>query len=144
MSKINGYADGLNIVDMTVMECDDEIDMETGIVYGGGTRNYRDLINLPTINGTILYDNYNEIDPTVPDWAKAPEKPTYTANEVGALPRDTKIPENTSDLNNDSGFVSDPDYIHTDNNFTDELNEKLTGIEVMSYDDTMAELNKEA
>jgi hypothetical protein len=26
-----------------------------------------------------------EIDPTVPDWAKTPEKPTYTADEVGAL-----------------------------------------------------------
>lgn len=26
-----------------------------------------------------------ESDPTVPDWAKAPEKPTYTAEEVGAL-----------------------------------------------------------
>lgn len=25
-----------------------------------------------------------EIDPTVPDWAKKPEKPTYTASEVGA------------------------------------------------------------
>ena len=26
----------------------------------------------------------NETDPTVPSWAKTPEKPTYTANEVGA------------------------------------------------------------
>lgn len=26
-----------------------------------------------------------EADPTVPDWAKQPEKPKYTANEVGAL-----------------------------------------------------------
>ena len=34
----------------------------------------------------------NETDPTVPDWAKQPEKPTYTAEEVGALPADTQIP----------------------------------------------------
>jgi hypothetical protein len=27
-----------------------------------------------------------ESDPTVPDWAKQPEKPEYTANEVGAQP----------------------------------------------------------
>lgn len=27
-----------------------------------------------------------ETDPTVPDWAKQPEKPTYTAQEVGAQP----------------------------------------------------------
>lgn len=28
-----------------------------------------------------------ETDPTVPDWAKQPEKPTYTAEEVGAQPK---------------------------------------------------------
>lgn len=27
---------------------------------------------------------FTETDPTVPDWAKQPEKPTYTASEVGA------------------------------------------------------------
>lgn len=34
----------------------------------------------------------NETDPTVPEWAKQPEKPTYTAEEIGALPADTPIP----------------------------------------------------
>lgn len=33
-----------------------------------------------------------ESDPTVPAWAKAETKPTYTAKEVGALPADTEIP----------------------------------------------------
>lgn len=33
-----------------------------------------------------------ETDPTVPAWAKAPEKPGYTAEEVGALPVGTAIP----------------------------------------------------
>lgn len=47
-----------------------------------------------------------ETDPTVPDWAKKPEKPTYTASEVGALPAGTKIPSKTSDLTNDSGFIT--------------------------------------
>lgn len=32
-----------------------------------------------------------EVDPTVPAWAKQPQKPTYTAAEVGALP-DTYTP----------------------------------------------------
>ena len=35
---------------------------------------------------------FNETDPTVPDWAKAATKPTYTAAEVGALPSTTTIP----------------------------------------------------
>ena len=34
----------------------------------------------------------SESDPTVPEWAKAETKPTYTASEVGALPADTVIP----------------------------------------------------
>lgn len=38
------------------------------------------------------------------------------------------IPENTSDLTNDSNFVSDANYVHTDNNFTDALETKLNGI----------------
>ena len=47
-----------------------------------------------------------ETDPTVPDWAKRPGKPSYTASEVGALPAGTKIPSKTSDLHNDSGFTT--------------------------------------
>lgn len=37
-----------------------------------------------------------ETDPTVPDWAKKPTKPSYTAEEVGALPEDTEIPDITA------------------------------------------------
>lgn len=47
-----------------------------------------------------------EVDPTVPSWAKQPNKPTYTASEVGALPDTTTIPSKTSQLQNDSGFLS--------------------------------------
>lgn len=32
----------------------------------------------------MLAHPFTETDPTVPDWAKRPEKPTYTASEVGA------------------------------------------------------------
>ena len=48
-----------------------------------------------------------ETDPTVPDWAKEPQKPTYTAEEVGALPADTNIPTKTSELENDSGYLTE-------------------------------------
>ena len=47
-----------------------------------------------------------ETDPTVPDWAKQPSKPSYTASEVGALPSSTAIPTKTSELDNDSGFLT--------------------------------------
>lgn len=51
---------------------------------------------------------FTETDPTVPEWAKNPTKPEYTASEVGALPDTMKIPSKTSDLQNDSGFISAP------------------------------------
>lgn len=47
-----------------------------------------------------------ESDPTVPSWAKQPTKPSYTASEVGALPSSTAIPSRTSQLTNDSGYIS--------------------------------------
>ena len=43
------------------------------------------------------------------DWAKQPQKPNYTAEEVGALPDTTVIPSKTSELKNDSGFLSGTD-----------------------------------
>lgn len=39
------------------------------------------------------------------------------------------IPTKTSDLENDSDFVSDAEYVHTDNNYTSEEQSKLEGIE---------------
>ena len=44
----------------------------------------------------------SETDPTVPAWAKQPNKPTYTAQEVGALPDTTVIPTALSQLSQDS------------------------------------------
>ena len=43
----------------------------------------------------------SETDPTVPQWAKQPNKPSYTAQEVGALPNSTKY-GSTIDLAMDS------------------------------------------
>lgn len=40
------------------------------------------------------------------EWAKQSQKPSYTADEVGALPDTTVIPSKTSELKNDSGFLS--------------------------------------
>ena len=57
-------------------------------------------------------DSFTETDPTVPDWAKQATKPSYTASEVGALPSSTVIPSKTSQLTNDSGFITG--YTETD------------------------------
>ena len=74
--------------------------------------------DLPTQTGDLINDSgfitgadvpSNETDPTVPGWAKASTKPSYTASEVGALPDTTVIPSETSQLNNDSGFITSSD-----------------------------------
>lgn len=44
-----------------------------------------------------------ETDPTVPAWAKASTKPSYSYNEISGTPT---IPTKTSDLVNDSGFLT--------------------------------------
>ena len=61
----------------------DKIDGK-GLSTNDFTDEYRSKI------GSAL-QSYTETDPTVPTWAKAATKPTYTAEEVGALPADTKI-----------------------------------------------------
>lgn len=74
------------------------LDADMGVVTNmGGTKDYRKLGNKPTINGTELFDNYDEIDPTVPEWAKQESKPSYTAQEVGAV--DEKAEMTHTDLN---------------------------------------------
>ena len=47
--------------------------------------------------------SYTETDPTVPAWAKAESKPTYTATEVGALPNSTTF---VSSFNGSTGAVT--------------------------------------
>ncbi len=63
------------------------------------TRNYNDFSNKPSINGVELSGDVK-----------------------------IAIPTKTSELDNDSDFVSDKDYVHTDNNFTDEDKEKLDSL----------------
>ena len=45
-----------------------------------------------------------ETDPTVPSWAKASTKPTYAYSEITGTPT---IPTKTSELTNDSGYITD-------------------------------------
>lgn len=84
----------------------------TALEQGGGGGGGGGNIDSISLNGVNVPPDANknvalvESDPTVPSWAKASTKPTYTASEVGALPDSTSIPSKTSDLQNDSGFIS--------------------------------------
>lgn len=45
-----------------------------------------------------------------PSWVNSATKPSYTASEVGALPAGTFIPTKTSDIKNDSGFLTSDNF----------------------------------
>lgn len=85
----------------------------------GGLASKADSADIPTTTSELTNDSgfitgYTETDPTVPAWAKASTKPTYTASEVGALPDSTAIPSALSDLTNDmsvSDFANDAGYL---------------------------------
>lgn len=65
----------------------------------------------------------------------------FTEEEIEEIENEIKkeIPTKTSELINDSNFVSDENYVHTDNNYT--LLDKLKLAELRNYNDT--EIRKE-
>ena len=96
---------------------------------------YNDLTDKPTIPSLTGYatetwvgqqgylTSFTESDPTVPSWAKQSQKPSYTAQEVGALPANTQlfsgsyndlsdkptiptVPTNVSSFTNDAGYIT--------------------------------------
>ena len=46
---------------------------------------YAKLKNKPRLNGVEIVGDMEEMDPTVPSWAKQKNKPTYTPEELGAV-----------------------------------------------------------
>jgi hypothetical protein len=75
-------------------ELDGKVDKEQG--KGLSTNDYTNE-DKQKVNSALQ----SETDPTVPQWAKQPNKPSYTAHEVGALPNTTKY-GSTVDLTMDS------------------------------------------
>lgn len=60
-----------------------EMDVKNAVT---GTNDYQKLKNKPKINNTELVDNYDEIDPTVPDWVKSHDEPReMTTVEIATI-----------------------------------------------------------
>lgn len=62
------------------------------------------------------------------------KKPVFYNGAGYTLAYTSDIPTKTSDLTNDSNFVSDASYVHTDNNYTTTEKSKLASLQ--NYDDT--------
>ena len=136
---------------------------------GGGTHNYNDLLDKPSINNVTLegnktleelgvplktseltndsgfissipsgYITESELSDELDNYATLTQLNTKAdASSLSAvalsgsyndLTNKPTIPSKTSQLTNDSNFVSDANYVHTDNNFTTTEKNKLSGI----------------
>ena len=84
---------------------------------GGGTSDYDDLTDKPSINNVTLSGNKTAAQLGLAAASDIPSVPVQSVNsktgavvlsasDVGALPDDTAIPSKTSDLTNDSGFLT--------------------------------------
>ena len=68
----------------------------------------------------------------IPSWAKESTKPTYTAEEVGALPATTVIPTIPTDIsafNNDVGYLTEHQSLKTLEDKIAELEERIAQLE---------------
>ena len=92
----------------TLEKIEDEVDKKVDKVDGKGLST-NDFTNEYKNKVDSALQSYTEIDPTVPAWAKNATKPTYTYSEITGAPT---IPTKTSELNNDSGFLTG--YTETD------------------------------
>jgi len=98
-ASVTGTNDGTNWTTITIGSTTKNIPSGGG---GGGSSTLAGLtdtsISSPQSGQVLTYDsstskwvNTTEKDPTVPAWAKAANKPSYTASEVGALATGTTL-----------------------------------------------------
>ena len=109
--------------DTMEIRMNDVVQLNLGNTIPVPVRDYLLMVNKPMINGQELVGNLiikvgdlendagylvEETDPTVADWAKQPNKPTYTPEEIGAMPSTVVIPVRISQLENDTGYYVFP------------------------------------
>ena len=72
------------MVHFTITE-QESVDFPMKEVQRISVSDYEQLANLPMLDGVLIIGDIKERDPTVPQWAKQDTKPSYTADEVGAV-----------------------------------------------------------
>lgn len=132
ITQLSDKADRLKYVGTKLSLLSGEKELSYVNINGGGsgeTSDYNSLENKPSVNGIELIGNK-----TTEELGLNVDLSNYATKE--------EIPTKTSDLTNDSNFVGDINYIHTDNNFTDVYKNKVDSAlqEVPSEYVTEAEL----
>lgn len=83
----------------------------------------------PDWNAESTESGYIKNKPTVPTKTSELTNDSGFTNNYEELTNKPSIPKNTSELINDSGFIEDLTYVHTDNNYSNDDKNKLSGIE---------------
>ena len=134
--------ESLNTTELAPRNLADVLAQELGYIaaaIGGGYVTWTQIQATGTKIATIdisgvSIDVYVPTTPTVNDGVLTIQKngstvETFSANASSNKTANISVPTKTSDLSNDSNFPSDASYVHTDNNFTTALKNKLEGIE---------------
>lgn len=118
--------DGVGIRSITKTGTSGLVDTYT-ITYTNGTTTTFQVTNGQNGTGSVSDVWQNGVSVLDGNTAKVvvPTKTSDLTNDSGFV---TSVPTKTSDLTNDSNFVADSSYVHTDNNFTTTLKNKLNGI----------------
>lgn len=84
--------------------------------------------------GFVLNGEFSPVWSEIQDSITFKKTPSGYEVSINGKKTELILPTKTSDLTNDSNFVSDANYIHTDNNFTTAEKTKLGSL--VNYDDT--------
>lgn len=90
-SGIKAYVDSHQVTTDAAPTQESTNPVSSGGVYTALQGKQNTISDLETIRMNASNAVKTETDPTVPQWAKTANKPTYTAQEVGALPADTQF-----------------------------------------------------
>lgn len=105
----------------TLMDVTDDTVAANNMLYG--TRGT--AANGTTVTGAVVT---TPVDSTLDTTSHNAIENAAVASALALKADSSSIPSATSDLTNDSNFVADANYVHTDNNFTTTLKNKLDGI----------------
>lgn len=87
----------VNSIEIDVKDESDHIQFGLNEEYAG-TTDYEKLRNKPKLNGNEIIGEVEEIDPTVPTWAKAETRPVYTPEDIGAVAEGSVTSVSTTEL----------------------------------------------
>jgi hypothetical protein len=86
-------------IQMNIQDESDKLQIEiSDEKFVEGTSDYNKLKNKPKLNGNEIIGEVEEIDPTVPTWAKAETRPVYTPEDIGAMAEGSVTSVSTTEL----------------------------------------------